>query len=149
MRYGNFEKLKEQINTDIENVNKVEKFEDNLNKLENNNYGEEDENFKLLITSFSFIFNMYGNKNQYEKSHFKAMQYAFWQTIIEVGRRYAKFTISADFLQYSLEEKPEDLHIIDGIIADEIKGKKQFVAKGQDASISFNNKDLYLVLIWL
>lgn len=185
LHYGNFEKLKEQINTDIENVNKVEKFEemittkkmklkeaydlykrerkfeDNLNKLESNDYGDEDEEFKLLIASFIFIFNMYGNKNQYEKSHFKAMQYAFWQTVIEVGRRYAKFTISADFLQHSLEEKPKDLHIIEGKVVDEIKkdnqfkekinkiideygkGKKQFIAKGDEISISFNNKDLY------
>lgn len=104
---------------------------------------------------------MYGNKNQYEKSHFKAMQYAFWQTVIEVGRRYAEFDISADFLQHSLEEKPEDLHIEKGKVVDEIKKdnqfkekinkiineygkeKKQFIAKGDDISISFNNKDLY------
>lgn len=185
LHYGNFEKLKEQINADIEKVNQVEKFEemitarkmklkeaydlykrerkfeDNLNKLENNDYGEENEKLKLLIASFSYIFNMYGNKNQYEKSHFKAMQYAFWQTVIEVGGKYAEFDISADFLQHSLEEKPEDLHITKGKVVDEIKkdnqfkekvnkiiaeygkGKKQFVTKSNDNYISFNNKDLY------
>ncbi len=105
--------------------------------------------------------DMKKSKNQYEENHFKAMQYAFWQTVIEVGGKYAEFDISADFLQHSLEKKPEDLHIIDGKVVDEIKGdnqfkekinkiisqygkgKKQFVAKGEDTSISFNNKDLY------
>lgn len=185
LHYGNFDKLKEKISTDIENVNKVEKFEEmittkkmklkeaydlykkeikfekNLDKLKNNNYEEDDEKLKLLITSFSYIFNMYKNKKQYEKNSFKEMQYAFWQTVIEVGGKYAKFDISADFLQHSLKEKPEDLYIIDGKVVDEIKKddqfkekiiqiidkygdrKNEFVAKGDDICISFNNKDLY------
>lgn len=101
LHYGNFDKLKEEINVDIENVNKLEKFEEmittrkirlkeaydlykkdlkfekNLDKLKNNNYEEDDEKLKLLITSFSYIFNMYKNKNQYERNSFKEMQYAF------------------------------------------------------------------------
>ncbi|MGN1327671.1 MAG: hypothetical protein ACI4VQ_06340 [Clostridia bacterium] len=28
------------------------------------------------------------NKSQYEKNAFKAMQYAFWQTVIEAGGLY-------------------------------------------------------------
>lgn len=105
--------------------------------------------------------DMKKSKNQYEKSHFKAMQYAFWQTVIEVGGKYAEFDISADFLQHSLEEKPEDLYITNGKVVDEIKkdnqfkekvnkiiaeygkGKTQFVTKSNDNYISFNNKDLY------
>lgn len=185
LNYGNFEKIKEQINTDIENINKVEKFEEmitsrkinlkeaydlyrkerkfeeNLEELKNNTYEKDDQKLKLLISSFSYIFNMYRNKNQYEKNGFKAMQYAFWQTVIEVGREYAGFDISADFLQHSLEEKPKDLYIEDGKVINKIKRdnqfkekinqiidkygkeKKQFIAKGDDISISFKNKDLY------
>ena len=138
------------------------KFERELDKLKNNDY--EEEKLKLLITSFSYIFNMHKNKNQYEKNSFKEMQYAFWQAVIEVGGRYAKFDISADFLQHSLKEQPEDLHIVDGKVINEIKndnqfkekiaqiikkygdGKNEFVAEGDDVSISFDNKDLYFAI---
>ena len=50
------------------------------------------------ITSLNFIFNMSKNKSQYEKNTFKGMQFAFWQTVIEVGGRYAEFPISSEFL---------------------------------------------------
>ena len=50
----------------------------------------------------NFIFNTSKNKSQYEKNTFKGMQFAFWQTVIEVGGRYAEFPISSEFLQHSL-----------------------------------------------
>ena len=46
------------------------------------------------ITSISFIFNLTKNKTQYEKNTFKEMQFVFWQTVIEVGGKYAEFPIS-------------------------------------------------------
>lgn len=182
LHYGDFSKLKEQINIDVENANKVKNFEDmistkkirlkeayalykkerkferDIKELKENN---SDKEWITLIVGFSYVFNMYRNKKQYEKNHSKEMQYAFWQTVIEVGGKYAKFDISADFLQHSLEEKPEDLYITKGKVVDEIKKdnqfkekilqiieqygkeKNEFVAKGDDNSISFNNKDLY------
>lgn len=191
LHYGNFDKLKEQINTDIDNINQVEKFEEmittrkmklkeaydlykkerkfenNLSKLENSNYEEDDEKLKLLITSFSYIFNMYRNKNQYEKNRFKEMQYAFWQTVIEVGGRYANFKIAAEFLQHSLEEKPEDLFFTEGKVVEEIKKQEQFqktISKiikkygsnnnkfvfdsnvDEDFPVSFSDKDLYFAI---
>lgn len=184
LQYGNFTKLKKQINEDIEKVNKVEKFEDlvttkkmklkeaydlykkerkfetNLDKIKNKNF-KDDEELKLLITSMSFIFNMYRNKDQYEKNSFAAMQYAFWQTVVEVGRQYAGFDISADFLQHSLEEKPEDLVITEGKVVNKInddeqfkeklneivkkygKNQNEFVAEGGDVDFHFNSNDLY------
>lgn len=147
--YGDFELLKLELNTDIQNINKTKKFEDmitsqeiklkqaydlykkeqkfetNLTKIKNNEYKDIDE-LKLLFTTISFIFNLYGNKSQYEKDAFKAMQYAFWQTVIEVGRSYFEFDISADFLQHSLEENPEDLYIEEGKVVEEIIKDKQF-----------------------
>lgn len=53
-------------------------------KFKKGNFTDE-ESIKLIISSFSFIFNMRKNRNQYEKNTFKAMQYAFWQSVIEVG----------------------------------------------------------------
>lgn len=191
LHYGNFDKLKEQINTDIAKVNKVKKFEEmittrkiklkeaydlykkerkfenNLSKLKNSNDEEDDEKLKLLFTSFSYIFNMYRNKNQYEKNSFIEMQYAFWQTVIEVGGRYANFELAAQFLQHSLEEKPEDLVFTEGKIIEEIKKQEQFqktISKiikkygsnnnefvfdsnvDKDFPVSFSDKDLYFAI---
>lgn len=185
LHYGNYEEIRKQLNNDIKNINRIEKveelitakklklknayqlykrerkFENSLNELKKCANEEENEKIKLMITSFMYIFNLYGNRNQYERSQLKAMQYAFWQTVIEVGGRYAEFVISADFLQHSLEEEPQDLYIKDGKVIEEIKedkqfkekiiqiiekygaGKNEFLAKGDDVNISFNNKDLY------
>lgn len=97
---------------------KERKFERDIKELKENNSGKE---WITLIAGFSYVFNMYRNKKQYEKNHSKEMQYAFLQTVIEVGGKYAKFDISADFLQHSLEEKTEDLYITKGKVVDEIK----------------------------
>lgn len=187
LKYGNFEKLKKQINEDIENVSKIEKFEEmatsrkmklkeaydlykkeikfetNLAKLENNEY-KEDENIKLLITSFSYIFNMYKNKNQYEKDSFKAMQYAFWQAVIEVGGRYFNYELAAKLLQHSLEENPKDFIITDEKIIENIKTDQNFINKMNEIiskygtnnefnisiedkeSMTFENSDLYFAI---
>lgn len=190
LHYGNFDKLKQQINIDIENVNNVNNFEElstvrkmklkdaydlykkekkfdtNIDKIKDSRY-KDDEELKLLITSISFIFNMYKNKTQYEKNSFKAMQYTFWQTVIEVGREYAGFDISADFLQHSLKENPENLLITEGKVIEEIKNDNQFqeninnivkkYGKNKDAFIfdsqvntdypmHFDNSDLYFAI---
>ena len=185
LKYGNFEKLKKQITEDIENVNKIEKFEEmitarkiklkeaydlykketkfktNLAKIENNEY-KEDENIKLLITGFSYIFNMYKNKNQYEKNSFKAMQYAFWQTVIEVGGRYFNYKLAA-LLQHSLEKNPKEFIIKDERITNLIIRDQNFknkikeildkydkqqnfsISQGKE-SIAFKNSDLYFAI---
>lgn len=139
------------------------KFETNLAKLENNDY-KEDKNIKLLITSFSYIFNMYKNKNQYEKDSFKAMQYAFWQTVIEVGGRYFKYELAAELLQHSLEENPKDFIITDEKIIENIKRDQNFIDKMNEIinkyrtknefnisiedkeSMTFENSDLYFAI---
>ena len=101
----------------------------------------------------------YGNYNT-----FKAMQYAFWQTVIETGGKYAEFPISADFLQHSLEKEPEDLVITEGKVVQEILNDKSFKnnindivnkygnecdkfvfdsLKDDSFPMNFNDKDLY------
>ena len=104
---------------------KVLKFEKAIKSLRVENFTDEDK-IRFFITSTSFIFHIKQNKNQYEKNTFKAMQYIFWQTVIEAGREYAKFDISADFLQHSLKEKPNDLLITDGKVVKEIVKDKNF-----------------------
>lgn len=137
LHYGDFENLKKQLRQDIENIDKVEefdklitarkiklkeaydlykrerKFETSLNKVKDTENYKEDEKIKLLISGFSYIFNMYQNKNQYNKNSLKAMQYAFWQTVIEVGGRYFNYELAAILLQHSLEENPQDFVIKD------------------------------------
>lgn len=147
--YGNYSRLKNQIDTEIQNINQIEnneepksaknmslkqaydlykkatKFTEGIEKLKKGNFTDE-ESIKLLISGFSFIFNMRKNSNQYEKSSFKAMQYAFWQSVIEIGGKYAEFNISSDFLQHSLEKEPTDLLISKGKVVQAIAGDKNF-----------------------
>lgn len=171
--YGNFNAIKNQINYDIQNIKqikkdeepkssksmslkqaydlykKVMKFQNGIDKISKGNFTDED-SIKTIITSLNFIFNMSKNKSQYEKNTFKGMQFAFWQTVIEVGGRYAGFPISAEFLQHSLEENPEDLYIKDGNIVETIEKDNNFQSivkkiveeKGEDKdSFEFNSKD--------
>ncbi len=186
LKYGNFETLKKQISEDIEKISKIEKFEEiittrkiklkeaydlykketkfkaNLAKIENNEY-KEDENIKLLITSFSYIFNMYKNKNQYEKDSFKAMQYAFWQAVIEIGGRYFNYELAGDLLQHSIKEKASDYLITDEKIINLIIKDKNFENKMKEIidkyskeenfyipqgkeSMAFKNSDLYFAI---
>lgn len=170
LKYGNFEKLKKQVNEDIENVSKIKKFEEmitarkiklkeaydlykketkfktNLAKIENNKY-KEDENIKLLITSFSYIFNMYKNKNQYEKDSFKAMQYAFWQTVIEVGGRYFDYELAAELLQHSLEASPTEFLITDEKIIENIKKDQNFVDKINEIISKYGTKNEFNISV--
>lgn len=185
--YGNFEELRRNIKEDIQRVDKIKKFEElktakemqlkqtydlykkerkfqeNLNKLKETK--TEDEAIKLIRTGFSYIFNLCKNKNQYEESAYKAMQYAFWQLVIEIGGKYANFDIAAQFLQHSLNEKPEDLVITEGKIVEDIIGDKnftnkveqiiekygngnnEFIVKQEDKeSVAFKNSDLYFAI---
>mgnify|MGYP007102006804 CR=1 FL=1 len=128
---------------------KVMKFQDGIDKISKGNFTDED-SIKTIITSISFIFNMSKNKKKYENNAFKGMQFAFWQTVIEVGGNYAEFPISANLLQHSLEENPENLYITDGNIVETIKKdnnfknivKKIVEEKGKNSdSFEFNSKD--------
>lgn len=188
--YGKYNLIKDQINCDIHNINqtkndekpksaknrslkqaydlykKVIKFQDGIDKIKRGNFTDE-ESIKTLITSFSFIFNMSKNKSQYEKNTFKAMQYVFWQTVIEAGGKYAEFPTSAEFLQHSLERKPEDLVITKGRVIQEILEDKSFKKnindivnkygdncdkfvfdslKDNSFPMNFNDKDLYFAI---
>lgn len=101
------------------------KFQEGIDKIKKGIFTDE-ESLKTLITSFNFIFYIQKNKSQYEKSTFKAMQYVFWQTVIEFGGNYAGFSSSAEFLQHSLEKKPKDLFITNGKIIQEITEDSYF-----------------------
>ena len=147
--YGDYTAIKNQINYDIQNIkqlkkgetpksaktvslkqaydlyNKVMKFQKGIEKLSKGNITDKD-SMKAIITSISFIFNIAKNKKQFEKNTFKAMQFAFWQTVIEIGGKYAEFPISASFLQHSLEEAPENLVITEGNVIKAILEDKYF-----------------------
>ena len=162
--YGNFESLKNQINSDIINIEKAEKIEDlktiqkirlkeaydlykkenkfksAINKVKTDNIHKEKEKIKLLISASSYIFNMYKNKSQYKKDSFKAMQYAFWQTVIEVGGRYFNYELAAKLLQHSLEKNPQTFLISDEKIIEMIINDPNFKSKIKEI-INKNNKN--------
>ena len=187
LHYGNFENLKKQVKQDIKNIDKVEefdklitarkmrlkeaydlykreiKFQTSLNKVKDTENYKEDEKIKLMISGFSYIFNMYKNKNQYDKNSLKAMQYAFWQTVIEVGGRYFNYELAGDLLQHSLKEKASDYLITDEKIINLIIKDKNFenkikeiidkynkqsnfyIPQGKE-SMAFKNSDLYFAI---
>jgi len=152
LHYADFQKLKENINTEIKNMSntkgiknikilkeiklkdvyslykKKKKFDKYIEKIKENDSKDIDE-LKLLLASCSFIFNLSRYKNQYEKDMFKQMQFMFWQTVIEVGGKYANFKNAAFFLQHSLEESPSNLEIREGQIIEDIKEDKFFKNK--------------------
>lgn len=186
LEYGNYESLKREIYEDIKNIEntkdkqdikskskinlkkayelykKMVKFKENIIRLKNCDFTNE-ESLSIALSSFSFIFNMGSNKPQYEKDSLKAMQFAFWQLVIEVGKNVG-LDISADFLQHSLKSKPSNLYIQDGKVVEEIvkdkffKNNVQNIVReyGKNANnfifnssendkypMSFNEKDLY------
>ena len=190
LEYGTYDLVKEQINDDIQNIRKIKvteepkssktmslkqsydlykktiKFQNGIDKISKGNLTDED-SIKTIITSFSFIFNMSKNRSQYEKNAFKAMQYAFWQTVIEIGGKYAEFPISADFLQHALEKEPKNLIITEGQIIQEILNDESFnininniikkygkdfdefifdSLKDDSFPMNFNDKDLYFAI---
>ena len=160
--YGNYTRLINQINFEMKNINQLETEEKpkssrnmtlkqayNLYKkatrFAEGNFTDK-ESIKLIISSFSFIFNMKKNSNQYEKNTFKAMQYAFWQSVIEIGGKYAGFDISADLLQHSLEKNPKDIYINDGKIVQAIIDDKNFKNNINNIFI-YNEQKIYEFII--
>ena len=185
--YENYSIIKKQIDYDIKNIkqvkkeeelksaktislkeaydlyNKSMKFQDVIDKLSNSNLYYE-YSIKTIISSISFAFNMKKNRKLYEQNTFKKMQFVFWQTVIEVGGKFAEFPISADFLQHSLEKEPKKLVITDGKVVEEIIKDKYFQEninnivkkygnncdtfifdskKDNSFPMNFNDKDLY------
>lgn len=192
MPYSDYKNLNKQINYEIENIEslkenekpksaqklslneaynlykKMLKFQRGINKISKGNFTDK-ESVKAIITSISFIINMTKNKKQYEKITLKLMLFAFWQAVIEMGGKYTDFPISAQFLQHSLEEKPDDLFITDGDIVNTIaedenfqkvikkiiekkgKNKNSFDFNSEDNQdeelvLSFNDRDLFFAL---
>lgn len=183
---GNYNLIKKQISYDIQNVKqikndkepkssrnmslkqvydlykKVTKFQNGIDRIIKCDFTDE-ERLKALITSISFVFNMSKNKNQYEKNAFKAMQYAFWQTVIEVGGKYFDYELASKLLQNSLDEKPKEFIITDDKIIKTIKKDKNFQDKLKEIlnnhknqksfnvlkveeSLTFENSDLYFAI---
>ena len=184
--YGNFLEIQKEINQDIAKVKKVskieelkssaklslkqayemykraEKFKVALETLKKMNIRDE-ETQKFIKASFSYIFHIYKNRTQYENDSIKAMQYVFWQTVIESGREAFGYELAADLLQHSLEEKPEEFVISDEQIIAKVKENEDFknkidkiieqhrneisfyIAEGEE-SLDFNDSDLYFAI---
>ncbi len=189
LQYGDFSEIKSKLDTDIVNVSQVsnfsmlmtankiklkeaydlykkeQKFNQNINTLKNSK--DEDITLKFLKSSFSYIFNISNNANQYVLSASSAMQYAFWQAVVE-GGKLKNYDVSAEFLQHSLKKNAGSILITDGVIVEKIKGSNEFkeklkeivekygknsdefYAKPKDKlnenSVEFKNSDLYYAI---
>ena len=160
LKYGNHELLKEQVNQDlilfnknkmcsINNITlkevydlckKQDMFDKNIKELKKNINNKNIDKIKLIISTFSFIFNLKRNEKQYKKDTFKKMQFVFWQTVVEGGRVLKDYNISAYLLQHSLEENPGDLNITDGFILDAIKEDEIFKKNIKDIVKQYGKK---------
>ena len=107
--------------------------------------------------------NFKKHKSQYDRNSLKAMQYAFWQAVIELGGRYFNYELAAELLQHSLEKEPTDFLISDEefielIVKDENfknkineiinkhkKEKEIYIPIGQEY-VAFENSDLYFAI---
>lgn len=189
LQYGDFSEIKSELDTDIANVSQIsnfsmlitankiklkeaydlykkeQKFNQNINTLKSSK--DEDITLKFLKSSFSYIFNMSNNANQYALSAASAMQYAFWQAVVE-GGKLKNYDASAEFLQHSLKKNPGSILITDGDIVQKIKENNEFKKKlkeivekyGKDSdefhakpkdelnenSVEFKNSDLYYAI---
>lgn len=188
--YFKDEHLKNKLKNDIEDVSKIKnnkktestktislkqaydlykksiKFTEGIKKIKEGDLLDS-ESIKLIILGISFIFHIKKNSLQFEKNTFKAMQYIFWQTVIEIGEKYFDFDIAAYFLQHSLEKSPSDLLIKNGFIIDEIvkdnnfrnniekiinkygKNKSSFIFNSDEDGnypMTFKNSDLYFAI---
>lgn len=103
------------------------------------------------------------NIKQIEKDAFKAMQYAFWQTVIEEGGKYFNYEMAAKLLQNSLEENPKDYIITEEkmlkaikednnfknkikAILNKHKDEKSFYIPEGKESLTFEDNDLYFAI---
>lgn len=184
--YGNADNEKKELETDLKNINKINslqdtktndkiklknvynlyknstKFNTNIIDFKNNKFNTSSK-IKLFFANCSFIFNLKKNKSQYEKSTLKAMQFVFWQTVIEVGGKYFNYKLAADLLQHSLNTVSTDYIINAPYIIEKVKNDKnlkskitELISKNTDKNnifipfgeeyVTFENSDLYFAI---
>ncbi len=158
LKYGDYTEIKSELKTDIVNISMVssfsmlmtaskiklkqaydlykkeQKFNQNINKLKSSK--EKDITSKFLTSSFSYIFNMSKNVNQYALNASSAMQYVFWQAVVE-GGKIKNYDASAEFLQHSLKKNPGSLLITEGEIVDKIKESQEFKEKLKEIVVKY------------
>ena len=151
LHYGDFEDIKIQLNSDIENISEVndfsmfatssvislkdaylmykreQKFNKNLDKLKETD-SKDDIAMKFILATFTGVFNIKKDATPLEISAFTAMQYDFWK-VVAAGGRIVGFDFSADLLEHSLKENAEDIVVTEGKIIEKIKNDEQFKDK--------------------
>ena len=187
LKYGDYTELKNELNNDIANVTKIENFSEfetadkvklkqayTLYKKEEKfdnyisqvNYAEDTlkVGYKLLWEYNPINLVIRKRTNPFEISAIKSMQYAIWQ-IVAIGGNVVGYDGSAELLEHSLTDEPENLVIKEGKIVEEIKNDAQFKEKikrivekygkdneefnlvdGDDTDIQFDNSDLYYAI---
>lgn len=126
-------------------------------------YSEEDlrkEIQNLPWDTLMFAFSSYYEKKPYLSELIQVVQAFIWK----IGAKLFSpiFQYGAEFLEHSLQEKPEDLYITEGKIIEEIKKDENFTKKidkilkeygngsefdtQENESINYKNLDLFLAL---
>lgn len=184
LKYGDYTELKNELNNDIANVVNIEKFSEFetadkvklkqaytlyrkekkfYNYISQVNYAQDTlkVGYKLFLEYSPINLVIRKKTNPFEISAIKGMQYALWQ-IVAIGGNVVGYDSSAELLEHSLTDEPENLVIKEGKIVEEIKNDAQFKEKikrliekygkdneefyvdgGEDARIQFDNSDLY------
>lgn len=187
LKYGDYTELKNELNNDIANVSKIENFSefetaDKVKLKQAYTLYKKEKKFNDYISQVNYVqdtlevgykllweynpINLIIRKrtNPFEISAIRSMQYALWQ-IVAIGGNVVGYDGSAELLEHSLTDEPENLVIKDSKIVDEIKNDTQFKEKikrivekygkdneefnlegGEDTDIQFDNSDLYFAI---
>lgn len=169
-------KKKEKINKSIDNIGKEKnKSESNIitlnqaykvlklyNKFQKivKKSEEVDSEYiqNYLFDNLLFAFSTYYVNKEYLNGVIFDIQKYFWKSLVLVLKEY--YPVGMDFIEYALQEKPQDRIITEGYIIEEIKEDKKFKNKicelvnlnsnknkfKEISGLDYQNTDLFMAL---
>ena len=120
--------------------NRYKKFKDEVNVIINNNQFDKLQN--IVWDTVLFAYNIYYNKKPYLTTLTQHVQMFIWNVVINLARVW-NLNCGADFLEHSLNEKPQDKYIISGLIVDKIKEDSKFKNKIKEIIAEYGAGDKF------
>lgn len=117
--------------------NKFQKIKNRADKVDN----EYVQNF--LFDNLLFAFSTYYRNKKYLNGVISDIQYFFWKIIVLTSKE--EYPLGTEFINYSLQENPEDRIITEGKIIEDIIKDSNFRAKINQIIKNNNNKDYFNV----
>lgn len=118
--------------------NRYKKFKDEADVIINNKQFEQLQN--LAWDTILFAYSTYYNKKPYLTALTQHVQMFIWKVVISLARIW-NLNCGADFLEYSLDAKPQDKDIISGLIVDKIKEDSRFKNKIKEIIAEYGDGD--------